>query len=106
MKLTLKFVVLNSLIRESNDVPRSTAEIFEELGSYINFTKEDDVSAATGKESGFVNLFVEGEMGRKYLFWILQGLNNYRMIGEKNLRFKAPVNELGTAAKVLAKSRF
>ena len=40
-------------------------KLLEELGSYINFKQEDDISAATGEVSGFVNLFVDGKNGEK-----------------------------------------
>lgn len=78
-------------------------KLFEELGSYINFSKEDDVSAATGKESGFVNLFVEGANGQKISILDSAGPQPLSNDWGKELTLKAPVNELGTAAKVLAK---
>ena len=39
--------------------------LLEELATYLNFSFEDDIDAATGKASGFVNLFVDAKDGRK-----------------------------------------
>ena len=39
--------------------------LLEELSSYLNFSIEEDVDSTTGKESGFINLFVDAKDGRK-----------------------------------------
>ena len=78
-------------------------KLFEELGSYINFTKENDVSAATGKESGFINLFVEGESGQKIAILDTTGPQQISNDWGSEFSVQAPVDALGTTAKVLAK---
>ena len=39
--------------------------LLEELAGYINFTFEEDVDPTTNKTSGFLNLFVDSQDGRK-----------------------------------------
>ena len=78
-------------------------KLFEELGGYINFSKEDDISAATGKESGFVNLFLEGANGQKITLLDSAGPKALSNDWGKEITLNAPINESGTSAKVLAK---
>ena len=78
-------------------------KLFEELGGYINFTKENDISEATGKESGFVNLFLEGANGQKITLLDSAGPQPVSNDWGKEISLQPPVDTNGTPAKVLAK---
>ena len=78
-------------------------KLFEELGGYINFTKENDISEATGKESGFVNLFLEGANGQKITLLDSAGPQQVSNDWGKEISLQPPVDTNGTPAKVLAK---
>ena len=78
-------------------------KLFEELGSLINFSQEDDVSAATGKVSGFVNLFIDGENGEKINILDSKGAKNLTNQWGQEFTITAPTDPTGTAAVVRAK---
>lgn len=77
--------------------------LLEELSTYINFKTEDDISTATGKPSGFVNIFVDGVNGEKVN--ILDSTGTKPMTNDWGQEFTLalPSNPDGTAAKVRAK---
>ncbi len=78
-------------------------KLFEELGSYINFTQEDDVSATTGKTSGFVNLFIEGKNDEKINILDSQGAKSLTNQWGQEFTIAGPQDVAGTAAVVRAK---
>ena len=78
-------------------------KLFEELGSYINFSQEDDVSAATGKTSGFVNLFIDGQNGEKINILDSKGEKSLTNDWGQEFTIALPNDPTGTAAVVRAK---
>jgi hypothetical protein len=78
-------------------------KLFEELGSLINFSQEEDVSAATGQVSGFVNLFIDGENGEKVNILDSKGAKNLTNQWGQEFTIAAPTDPNGVAAVVRAK---
>ena len=73
-------------------------KLFEELGGYINFSQEDDISANTGKTSGFVNLFIDGQnKDHRLILLVLQQLfvrKLIRMVNSADSKFLTVVRSI------------
>ena len=78
-------------------------KLLEELGSYINFKQEDDISAATGEVSGFVNLFVDGKNGEKINILDSKGAKSLSNQWGQEFSIPAPNDPAGTSALIRAK---
>ncbi len=78
-------------------------KLFEELGSYINFTQEADISTTTGETSGFVNLFIDGKNGEKINVLDSKGAKNLTNQWGQEFAITAPKDQAGTQAVVRAK---
>ena len=78
-------------------------KLFEELGGYINFSQEDDISANTGKTSGFVNLFIDGQNKEKINILDSKGAKSLTNQWGQEFTIVSPIDPAGTAAVVRAK---